>query len=97
MKSLVQNDVWDLVELPNGRSAVGCTWVFKKKSDPEGKVERYKAWLLAQGFAQRYEQDYDETFCPVVRFESVRTVITLAAKYGLKQYQKDITTALPKW
>ena len=93
MKSLMQNEVWDLVELPNGRSAVGCKWVFKKKSDAEGKVERYKARLVAQGFAQRYGQDYDETFCPVVRFESVRTVIALAAKYGLKLHQMDITTA----
>ena len=87
MNSLVQNDVWDLVELPNGRSTVGCKWVFKKKSDADGKVERYKARLVAQGFAQRYGQDYDETFCPVVRFESVRTVIALAAKYGLKLHQ----------
>ena len=93
MKSLMHNDVWDLVELPNGRSAVGCKWVFKKKSDSEGKVERYKARLVAQGFAQRYGQDYDETFCPVVRFESVRTVIALAAKYGLKLHQMDIATA----
>ena len=62
-------------------------------SDAEGKVERYKARLVAQGFAQRHGQDYDETFCPVVRFESVRTVIALAAKYGLKLHQMDITTA----
>ena len=67
--------------------------MFKKKSDAEGKVERYKARLVAQGFAQKYGQDYDETFCPVVRFESVRTVIALAAKYGLKLHQMDITTA----
>jgi len=93
MNSLVQNDVWDLVELPNGRSTVGYKWVFKKKSDADGKVERYKARLVAQGFAQRYGQDYDETFCPVAWFESVRTVIALAAKYGLKLHQMDITTA----
>ena len=56
--------------------------MFKKKSDAEGKVEQYKARLVAQGFAQRYGQDYDEAFCPVVRFESLRYVIALAAKYG---------------
>jgi len=39
MNSLVQNDVWDLVELPNGRSTVGCKWVFKKKSDADGKLK----------------------------------------------------------
>ena len=93
MKSLMLNDLWDLVELPHGRSAVGCKSVLKKKSRAEGKVERCKARLVAQGFAQRYGQDYDETFCPVVRFESVHTVIALAAKYGLKLHQMDITTA----
>ena len=53
-----------------------------RKSDSEGKVERYKARLVTQGFAQRYGQDHDETFCSV-----------LAAKYGLKLHQMDVTTA----
>ena len=51
-----------------------------KKSDVGGKAERYRMKLVAQAFAQRYGQDYDETFCSVVRFESVRTVIAVAAK-----------------
>ena len=46
MKSLLQNEVWDHVELPSGRNAVGCKWVSKKKYDGEGKVERYKAKLV---------------------------------------------------
>ena len=65
------NDVWDLVELPSGRSAVGSKWVFKQKVDADGLVERHKARLVAQGCSQRFGLNYDETFCPVVRFESV--------------------------
>ena len=67
IKSLCVNDVWDLVELPNDRKAVGSKWVFKLKTNAEGSVERYKARLVAQGFSQKFGVDYDETFCPVVR------------------------------
>ena len=56
-------------------------------------MKQHKAWLVAQGLFQKYGVDYDETFCPVVRFKSVRTVIALAAKHDLKLHQLDITTA----
>lgn len=92
MESLHTNEVWDLVELPSGRKAIGCKRVFKRKHDVDGSMERHKARLVAQGFNQKYEVDYDETFCPV-RFESVRTIISLAAKYDLKLHQADITIA----
>ena len=93
MKSVQENDVWDLVELPKDRKAVGSKWVFKVKTAADGSIERYKAHLVAQGFPQKYGLDYDETFCPVVRPESIRTVIALAVKKGLKLHQMDVTTA----
>ena len=74
MKSLRVNDVWDLVELPKDRKAVGSKWV-KIGADAIGSVKRHKARLVAQGFSQKYGLDYDETLSPVVRFESLRTVI----------------------
>ena len=46
-KSLKQIDVWDLAELPNGRNTVGCKWFLNEKSDAEGRIERYKARLVA--------------------------------------------------
>ena len=82
--SLSANEVWDLVELPEGRRIVGSKWVFRTKRDANGAVERYKARLVAQGCSQKYGQDYDETFSPVVRFESIRIVIALAVQFGLK-------------
>ena len=93
MESLHTNNVWDLVKLPKGRKAIGSKWVFKLKTGADGLVERHKARLVAQGFSQKFGSDYDETFCPVVRFESVRTVIALAVQNGLKLYQMDMTTA----
>ena len=93
MDSLKANDVWDLVELPSDRTTVGSKWVFKLKTDADGKVERHKARLVAQGFSQKFGLDYDETFCPVVRFESFQALIALAAQNNLKLHQMDVITA----
>ena len=93
--SLHHNRVWELVELPEDRKVVGSKWVFEAKTNADGTVERCKARLLAQGYSQKEGLDYDETFNPVVRSESVRSVIALASKYGLKLHQMDITTAFP--
>lgn len=93
IESLESNDVWDLVELPTGRKVVGSKWVYKVKRDVNGNTERYKARLVARGFTQKFGEDYDQTFSPVVRFESFRTLMALAAKYGLKLHQMDVTTA----
>ena len=91
--SLQDYGVWELTELPEGRKAVGCKWVFKVKHNVDGSIERYKARLVAQGFCQRYGEDYDETFSLVVRLESVRTVIALSVQRGLNLHQMDVTSA----
>ena len=54
--------MWELVELPDGRKPVGNKWVFKLKTDEDGRIERYKARLVAQGYTQIFGMDYDETF-----------------------------------
>ena len=93
MDSLHKHNVFNLVELPNGRKAIGSKWVFRVKHNADGSVERCKARLVAQGYSQKHGVDYDETFSPVVRFESLRTVIGLSVKQGLKLHQMDVTTA----
>jgi len=93
MRSLKENNVWDLVELPKGKKAIGSKWVYKVKTGADGLMERYKARLVAQGFSQKYGDDYDETFCPVVRLESLRALIALAVHYKLRLHQVDVTTA----
>lgn len=93
IESIKENNVWELVELPEGKRIVGSKWVFKRKIGANGVVERYKARLVAQGFSQRSGIDYDETFCPVVRFESLRTLIALAVQQKMKIHQMDITSA----
>ena len=93
MKSLKKNCVWELVTLPAGRRAIGCKWVYKSKVNEDGLVDRLKARLVAQGYNQKHGIDYDETFSPVARFESIRTVIGIAAHFKLKLHQMDVKTA----
>ena len=93
MKSLNDNEVWELTSLPPGKKAIGCKWVYKVKTNSDGSLERYKARLVARGFDQKYGSDYDETFCPVVRLESLRTLIALSTQRGLKLHHVDVHTA----
>ena len=82
MKALEKNKTWDLVSLPKGKSLVTCKWVYTVKQTPEGKVERYKARLVARGYSQTYGIDFDETFAPVAKISTVRTLISCAANFG---------------
>jgi len=62
MKSMDQNCIWDLVELPNNCRKVKCKWIFRTKRDAKGKIKQFKARFLAKGFTQKEGIDYKETF-----------------------------------
>lgn len=93
MSSMKCNDVWDLVELPNGVKTIGCKWVFKTKKDSLGNIERYKARLVAKGFTQKEGIDYTETFSPVSKKDSLRIILALVAHFDLELQQMDVKTA----
>jgi len=84
MKSIQDNDIWNLVELPKGMKPIGCKWIFKTKRDSKGNVKRYKARLVAKGFTQEEAIDYKETFSPVSSKDSFRTIMALIAHYDLE-------------
>uniref|UniRef100_A0A2N9EL95 Reverse transcriptase Ty1/copia-type domain-containing protein n=1 Tax=Fagus sylvatica TaxID=28930 RepID=A0A2N9EL95_FAGSY len=84
---------WDLVDLPAGKSAIGCKWVYKIKTRSDGTVDRYKARLVAKGFTQEYGIDYEETFAPVARLSSVRTLIAVSASRHWPLFQMDVKNA----
>jgi hypothetical protein len=62
MVALDKNEAWDLVELLTRRNLIGNKWVFKKKLNAEGKVEKYKSWLVAKGYSQVEGIDFGEFF-----------------------------------
>ncbi|KAF2360595.1 Reverse transcriptase RNA-dependent DNA polymerase [Trinorchestia longiramus] len=93
MASMNINNVWSLVECPKNKKPIRCKWIFKNKTGPDGNVCSYKARLVAQGYARKFGVDYDGTFSPVVRFESVRAVLALAAKHNLQLHHLDVATA----
>lgn len=91
--SLLMNKTWNLVDLPPNRRAIPCKWVFKTKRDGDGAIVRHKARLVIKGCAQRHGIDYEETFAPVVRYNSLRFLLSLAAQYNLDIEQLDAVSA----
>lgn len=91
--ALIKNNTWTLVERPQGLNVVDNRWIFKVKMNPDNTVERYKARLVARGFTQQYGIDYSETFSPVVRFTSIRSILAIVAQKRMHMMQFDVKTA----
>ncbi|XP_075515526.1 uncharacterized protein LOC142550172 [Primulina tabacum] len=93
LEQFVRNDVWDLVPRPDNVNVIGTKWIFKNKTDESGIVVRNKARLVAQGYTQIEGIDFDETFAPVARIESVRLLLAIACHMDIKLYQMDVKSA----
>ena len=78
-QSIIKNDVWDIVPRPEGKSIVSSKWIYKVKHAANGSIEKYKARFVARGFSQKEGIDYEETFAPVARYTSIRTIMALAS------------------
>ena len=88
IESLQINQTWALVQLPNGKKEIGCKWVYAK----QGRF-RYKAQLVAKGYAQKEGIDYNEIFSPVVQHSFLRILLALVAQFNLELAQLDVKTA----
>jgi hypothetical protein len=93
LHQFTRNDVWNLVPRPAELSIIGTKWIFKNKTDEHGNVVRNKARLVAQGYTQIEGVDFDETFAPVARLESIRILLSIACHLGFKLYQMDVKSA----
>ena len=90
LDALHKTGTWGLVDLLSRKSAIGCKWVYKIKTQLDGTIDCYKARLVAKGFTQEYGIDYEETFAPVARLSSVRTLIVVSAARKLPLFQMDV-------
>jgi hypothetical protein len=91
--SIMRNDVWEVVPRPEGKSVVTSRWLYKIKYVADGSIEKHKARFVARGFSQIEGIDYDETFAPVARYTSIRSIMAIAAEMGWKIHQMDVKTA----
>ncbi|KAG5557516.1 hypothetical protein RHGRI_007676 [Rhododendron griersonianum] len=91
--ALDKTHTWDIVDLPLGKTAIGSKWVYKITTHSDGSIERYKARLVAKGFSQDYGIDYEETFAPVARLTSVRSLLEIAAVRKWNLNQMDVKNA----
>ncbi|GJY97684.1 retrovirus-related pol polyprotein from transposon TNT 1-94 [Tanacetum coccineum] len=87
------NDVWCLVPPPKNQTIIGTKWVFKNKLDENGVVSRNKARLVAQGYNQQEGIEFDETYAPVARLESIRILLAYACAHDFKLFQMDVKSA----
>ena len=92
MESMRSNQVWELIDLPKGRNAIGNKWVLKIKRKANGAIDKYKARLVAKGYTQQEGIDYEETFSHVVRFTSIRLILAIVASMDLELHQMDVKT-----
>jgi hypothetical protein len=91
--SIEKNKTWDLVDLPRHKKSIGVKWVYKTKLNEKGQIEKHKARLVAKGFSQQPGIDYGETFAPVARLDTVRTLLAIAAQHKWKVYQMDVKSS----
>ncbi|GJY62368.1 putative ribonuclease H-like domain-containing protein [Tanacetum coccineum] len=85
--------VWTLVNLPNGKKAIGTEWVFRNKKDERGVVIKNKARLVTQGYTQEEGINYDEIFALVAKIEAIRLFFAYASFMGFIVYQMDMKSA----
>ena len=83
------NQVWTLVDPPEGIKPIGCKWVFKKKTDMEGNVITYKVRFVAKGYCKKQGVDYDETFSLVAMLKSIRILLVITV-IMIMRYEKWI-------
>ncbi|KAK0584122.1 hypothetical protein LWI29_007953 [Acer saccharum] len=88
-----RNEVWTLVPRPKTTNVIGTKWIFRNKSDEDGNIVRNKARLVAQGYSQIEGIDFEETFAPVARLESIRLLLSISCVHKFKLHQMDVKSA----
>jgi hypothetical protein len=90
MEALDKNEAWDLVELPTGINTIRKKWVFKRKLNVEGKVEKYKARLVSKGYSQVEGIDLGDIFSHISKLTSIRFMLFVTAAFDFEVENMDV-------
>ena len=90
LDALIANHAWDVVQCPAGTKPIGCKWAYTGKLKSNGFLDQYKAHLVALVIRQEYGINYEETFAPVAKMTTVKTIIAVAASQAWSLYQMDV-------
>ncbi|PNX66111.1 copia-type polyprotein, partial [Trifolium pratense] len=93
MQSIEKNQTWELTSLPDGANVIGVKWIYKTKHNEKGEIDKHKARLVAKGYNQKHGIDYDEVFAPVARWDTIRSILAIAARESWKVFQLDVKSA----
>ncbi|KAK1569056.1 hypothetical protein Q3G72_032065 [Acer saccharum] len=88
-----RNEVWTLIPRPKTTNVIGTKWIYRNKSNENGNIVRNKARLVAQGYSQIEGIDFEETFAPVARLESIRLLLSISCVHKFKLHQMDVKSA----
>ena len=92
-QAVLDNNTWKLVDCPQNFKPIRCKWVYRIKYKKNGEIDKYKARLVAKGFVQQEGIDYEETFVPTAKWNTIRLTLALAAQQGWKVHQMDVKSA----
>ena len=90
MISLHKNETWDLVKLTSGRKLVSIKWVFNKKMNAAGQIEKFKSRLVAKGYSQVEKVVFSDIVSPIAKLNSIRVLMSLAATFDMEIEQMDV-------
>ena len=90
LESIKKNDVWELTSLLDGRKAIGCKWILRKKFKADGSLDKYKARLVVKGFNRQSGVDFVDTYSPIAKFTSNRIIMFVVTRMDLELHQLDV-------
>ena len=86
IKMIKKNRTWKLMDTPDDKDVIGHKWVYKMKYNEDDSIQKYKAQFIAKGYSQQSGIDFNKTFAPVIRMETIRTVHAIAAQLKLQVF-----------